>query len=187
MECINLSEMVSSLDAVGVQGGEISNYQNIPTNTHQVFALILAIFCIKAKRGVDSNFYYIGIEAIGQFVELMNYHFKTRGIENCMSIHMSLFELEKIKRYIKQVKGKKIIFLFKTIDSLEILQRDYSKKFLLDVVPLVDRVVVSFATRSMIKKEKFGVNRNWILGFIKDNFKITDKFRENTMRGCINY
>jgi hypothetical protein len=61
MEGINLSEMVYSLDDVDFQGGEISNYRNISTITHQVFALILAIFYIKAKRGVDSNFYYCRI------------------------------------------------------------------------------------------------------------------------------
>ena len=118
---------------------------------------------------------YIGVEAIGQLVELMNYYFKTRGL-NGWAIHESIFNLEKIKKYIKQVKGEKIVFLFKTLDSLEMLKRDYSKELLSEIVPLVDRVVVSFATRSMIKREKFMVNRKWITDFIKESFKITDDF-----------
>ena len=51
-----------------------------------------------------------------------------------------------------------------------------SKKLLLELVPLVDRVVVSFATKSMIKKERFKVTRKWLVDFIKENFKILDDF-----------
>jgi len=119
--------------------------------------------------------YYVGIEAVGQLVELMNYYFKTRGLE-AMAVHESLFELEKIKKYIKQVPGKKIIFLFKTFDSLEMLERDYSKKLLEEITPLVEDVVVSFATRSMVSKKRFKAKRNWIVTFIKERFKIIDDF-----------
>ena len=56
------------------------------------------------------------------------------------------------------------------------LKRDYSKELLLEITPLVDRIVVSFATRSMVSKKKFKVSRNWITDFIKDNFKIIDDF-----------
>tara|TARA_Y100000310_G_scaffold316984_1_gene369359 strand:- start:4419 stop:5192 length:774 start_codon:yes stop_codon:yes gene_type:complete len=133
-------------------------------------------FSYKYLEAIDKNFYYIGIEAIGQLVELMNYHFKTRGIENCHALHMSLFEVDKIKKYIKQVKGKKIVFLFKTIDSLEMLERNYSKKLISEISPLVDKIVLSFATKSMIKRKKFKVKRNWIIDFIKENFKILDDF-----------
>ena len=92
--------------------------------------------------------YYVGIESVGQLVKSMNYYFKTRGLQG-MALQESLFELEKIKKYIKQVQGEKIIFLFKTLDSLEMLEKNYSKKLLKEVVPLVERVVVSFAMRSL--------------------------------------
>src|SRR3989339_875325 len=75
---------------------------------------------------------------------------------------------------IKKEKGEKIIFLFKTLDSLEMLKRDYSKALLNEIVYLADKVVVSFATKSLIAKKKFNVKRNWIINFIKDNFKILD-------------
>jgi hypothetical protein len=89
-----------------------------------------------------------------------------------------LFDLEKIKKIFEKdfYKGYKIIFLFKTLDSLEMLKRDYSKILLKEIVPLVDKVAVSFATRSLVSKKRFNVKRNWIIGFIEDNFDILDKF-----------
>ena len=140
------------------------------------------------------NTTYLGIEAVGQLVNLMNFYFKKSPRDdsskddsprddsgepkklNSKAIHESLFELEKIKKIITEAKKPKIIFLFKVLDSLEMLERDYSKKLLLGIVSLVDRVVVSFATRSMIRKKEFKAKRNWILDFIRENFKILDDF-----------
>ena len=59
---------------------------------------------------------------------------------------------------------------------LEMIEENYSKKLLNEVVPLADEVIISFATRSMIRKEKFKANRKWILVFVKENFKILDEF-----------
>ena len=73
-------------------------------------------------------------------------------------------------------KSPKIIFLFKVLDSLEMLERDYSKKLLWGITSLADKVVVSFATQSMIKRKEFKSHRNWILNFINDNFKILEDF-----------
>ena len=66
--------------------------------------------------------------------------------------------------------------MFKTLDSLEMLQRDYSKKLLLEIVPLVDRIVVSFATKSFVKRTRFKAKRKWIIDFIEDNFEVLDDF-----------
>ena len=121
------------------------------------------------------NFRYIGVEGIGQLVNLMNNYFKKQKF-SAQAVHLSLFNLEKIKKLIKKEKGEKVVFLFKVVDSLETLKRDYSKKFLSEITPLVNKVVVSFATRSMISKKPFRVKRNWILGFIEEHFKITDDF-----------
>ena len=112
---------------------------------------------------------------MGQLVDLMNYYFKTRGL-NAGAIHMSLFNLEKLKKYLNQGKEKKVVFLFKTLDSLEMLERDYSKKLLKEIAFLVDKIIVSFATRSLIKKTKFKAKRSWLVNFIKENFKILDDF-----------
>ena len=121
------------------------------------------------------NTIYTGIEAVGQLVDLMNNYFEKEKI-NGKAIHESLFELEKIKKIILKIEKPRIIFLFKTLDSLEMMERDYSKKFLQEIIPLADKVIVSFATQSMIRKQKFKVERYWILNFIKDNFEILDNF-----------
>ena len=118
---------------------------------------------------------YVGFEAVGQLVELMNYYFKKEKISG-KAYHESLFELEKIEKLIKNVKGKKIVFLFKTLDSLEMLEKNYSKKLLKEIVPLVDRVVVSFATRSLISKKKFKVKRYWFENFAEKEFNVLEDF-----------
>jgi hypothetical protein len=118
---------------------------------------------------------YIGVEGVGQLVNLMNDYFKKQKF-NAKAIHLSLFNIEKLKNLIKKEKGRKTIFLFKVLDSLETLQKDYSKKFIMEITPLVEKVTISFATRSMISKKLFRAKRNWIIEFIKKNFKITDEF-----------
>ena len=130
-------------------------------------------------NGFSSNFIpkikYVGIEGIGQLVDLMSQYFKKEKL-NAKAIHLSLFQLEKIKSLIKAERGKKIAFLFKVLDSLEVLKRDFSKKLLMEITPLTEKVVVSLATRSMISRKPFNVKRSWIVGFIQENFKITDDF-----------
>lgn len=135
---------------------------------------------------------YFGIEAVGQLVKSTNNYFSQQKI-NAKVIHESLFNLKKIRGIIQEGKGAhhsgtpknlnkrflqeaKVVFLFKTLDSLEMLKKDYSKEFLKEIMPLVDRVIVSFATRSLISGRKFKVRRNWIINFIKENFKILDDF-----------
>ena len=118
---------------------------------------------------------YLRIEAIGQFVELMNEFFKAEKF-NGKAIHVSLFDLDKIKESIKEQKKPRIILLLKVIDSLEIVKRDYSKKLLEEIAPLGEKIVVSFATRSLGSRKKFSANRNWLVKFINDNFKVEDDF-----------
>ena len=118
---------------------------------------------------------YIGVEAVGQLVELMNYFFKSRKI-NGKAFHLSLFEIEKVKELIKKQKKPRVVFLFKVIDSLEVVERDYSKKLLNEIVPLADKVVLSFATRSLGRRSKFSAQRGWIKRFIEENFEMLEDF-----------
>lgn len=122
------------------------------------------------------NVSYIAVEAIKQLNDLMNHYFKDKKI-NGKSFHLSLLELDKIKKIINKTQKPRVVFLFKTIDSLEILKRNYSKKLISEVAPLTDLFVISFATKSMVRKIKFKVNRNWIIDFLKDNFEILDDFQ----------
>lgn len=122
---------------------------------------------------------YFGIEAVGQFVDLMNKYFKENKISG-KAIHESLFDLENIKKIIKKIKRPRVVLFFKTVGSLENLERNYTKKFFTEIVPLVDKFVLSYATRSIFKKGLFRARRKWILKFIEDNFQILDRFELGT-------
>ena len=50
------------------------------------------------------------------------------------------------------------------------------------IIPLTDKIVVSFATKSLGSRERFKVKRNWIVEFIRDNFKIMDDFEMGVER-----
>ncbi|MAG79016.1 hypothetical protein CMI40_01425 [Candidatus Pacearchaeota archaeon] len=132
-------------------------------------------FSYRYFKEIKYDMDYVGVESMGQLVNLTNNYFKKEKI-NGKAIHLSLFELEKIKKSIKKTEKPRIIFLFKTIDSLEMLERDYSKKLILEIAPLAERIVISFATESMITRKKFKVKRNWIINFLKENFEILDDF-----------
>ena len=125
------------------------------------------------KAGKKVN--YIGIEAIGQIVNLINNFFTKEKINGEM-IHLSLFEIEELKKIIQKAKKPRIIFLFKVIDSLEKIERDYTKKLLTEIVSLADRVVISFATESWMRRKKFYANRKWLIDFIRENWEFTDDF-----------
>jgi hypothetical protein len=125
------------------------------------------------KSGIKAD--YTAIESVGQLVELMNFYFKEKKLSG-KAIHLSLFEKQKVLEVIKKEKKPKIIFMFKVIDALETLERDYSKKLISELVPLSDKVVISFATKSLGNKTAFKAKRSWILDFLNENFNILDDF-----------
>jgi len=127
---------------------------------------------------------YLAVEAIGQFVELMNFYFKKNNL-NAKAIHESLFNLKKIKALVQDCEKPRIVFLFKVIDSLEMIERDYSKRLLEEITPLCKEVVISFATKSMIRQDKFRANRKWIIDFLKENFELLGDFNLGNERYVI--
>jgi hypothetical protein len=124
---------------------------------------------------------YVSVEAVGQLTDLMNFYFEKNKL-NAKAIHESLFNLDQIKEIIKECRKPRIVFLFKVIDSLEMIEGDYSKKLLKEITPLCDKVVLSFATRSMIRQDKFKVNRKWVIDFIEENFKLIEDFNLDNER-----
>lgn len=118
---------------------------------------------------------YTGIEAIGQIVEIVNQHFEGEKTKGKM-IHLSLFEIRKVKEIIEKTRKPRVIFLFKVIDSLEKSERDYTKVLLREIVPISDKVVISFATESWMRRKKFYASRKWLIDFIKENWQFTDDF-----------
>jgi len=123
----------------------------------------------------DIKINYLGIESVGQLVDLTNFYFKKNKISGKV-FHESLFEKEKVKKIIKEQEEPRIIFMFKLIDSLEMLDRNYSKELILEFIGLGKFIVLSFATKTLRGKKPFFAKRNWIVNFIKENFKILDSF-----------
>lgn len=156
-------------------------YDKIYSKTLEPFSGMKKITIFDLGSGINGLSYnsfkrevnYIAIEAVGQFVDLMNYYFKTKNLKG-RAIHESLFELEKIKILLKKELGKKIVFLFKALDSLEMVERNFSKTFLKEIVPLVDLVVVSWATKTLRKGSKIFATKKWLLEFIENNFEVKE-------------
>ncbi len=132
-------------------------------------------FSFEFLRKINKNVEYVGVEAIGQLGGLTNSFFKKNNFQGRVE-HISLFDWESLEKIISNQKKPCVVFLFKVIDSLESMERNYSKELLKNLVPLVDRVVVSFATRSLGDRKKFSVQRGWLLKFIRDNFNLADDF-----------
>jgi len=121
------------------------------------------------------NVKYIGTEPVGQLVNSQNLYFKKNKM-NAECKKISLFEIEKNIQLIKKLKGVRVAFFFKVLDSLEMLKKDYSKEVLNKIIPNVDRVVISWATKSLVSKRKFMANRKWLINFLKEKFNIVSEF-----------
>jgi len=134
-------------------------------------------FLLKESKNIS----YFGIEAIKQLVDLQKNYFKENSFKGDF-YHESLYNLQKIKKIIPFNVSVKIVFLFKVLDSLEMFERDYSKKLLKEIVPLVDFVVISFATKSLVSRKNFRVSREWLFSFIKNNFKILEDYELDSER-----
>lgn len=125
------------------------------------------------------NAKYIAVEAVGQLVEIMNSYFKKEK-KKAEAYHLSLYEKDKVVELIKKQKSPRVIFLFKVIDSLEALKRNYTKEMLLafkEVLNSEDVIALSFATESWFKRKKFLVERKWLIDFIRENFEFSDDFK----------
>jgi len=124
---------------------------------------------------VGFNVNYVAVEAVGQLVKLMNNYFEKEKI-HAKAHHLSLFDFKNLEKILSDTEKPRVAFLFKAIDSLEMLERNYSKKLIFALASYFDRIVVSFATESMVKRKKFHANRKWITDFIEENFNILNDF-----------
>lgn len=118
---------------------------------------------------------YIGIEASGQLVDLMNNYFKENGFDG-EAIHCDLFDLNRVLEILRKTEKPQVIFLFNLIDALEFFERNFSKKLISEVSENCERVVLSFPVQSLSGKTRFKAKRFWILSFLEERFKILDDF-----------
>lgn len=132
-------------------------------------------FSYEKFKELGYNVNYVGTEPVEQLCDLQNSWFEARSF-NARVEKLSLFDLKENVEVVKGEKGEKIAFFFKVLDSLEMLKRNFSKEVLAEIVPLVDKVVVSWATRSLVSKKKFHAERTWLKKFVLENFKIIGEF-----------
>ncbi|PJE81397.1 hypothetical protein COU58_02860 [Candidatus Pacearchaeota archaeon CG10_big_fil_rev_8_21_14_0_10_32_42] len=132
-------------------------------------------FSLDFLKKINPSAKYVGVEAIGQLCKLANFYFKSKKEESKVT-HLSLFNLDEVANLIESEKHPKIVLLFKVVDSLEVMKRNYSKDLLQRIVPTAEKVVVSFATKSLGSRKKFFVQREWLIKFIQNNFDVKDDF-----------
>jgi hypothetical protein len=125
------------------------------------------------KIGYDVK--YIGIEPVGQLVNLQNNYFEKNEF-NAECFKASLFDLNEIRKIVSKTKSPRVGFFFKVLDSLEMLKRDYSKEVLRELVPMFEKCVLSWATASLVSRKKFHAERKWLKDFIDKEFFIFDEF-----------
>ena len=133
-------------------------------------------FSYEYFKKIGVNVSYLGIEPVGQLVDLQNNFFKKNDFSDAKCSRGSLFDLKEMKKIVSNTKKPRIGFFFKVLDSLEMLKRNYSKIVLKEIVPFFDLIIVSWATASLESKKKFYVNRNWIRKFIEEEFLVIKEF-----------
>lgn len=124
---------------------------------------------------------YIAVEATGQLVENMNNYFDEEGFL-AKAICEDLFNILNILKFLKRQKKQGVVFMFQVVDALENLERDFSKKFILEISRECERIVLSLPTESLGGRKKFTVRRKWIIDFLKENFVIEKDFVMNGER-----
>lgn len=123
------------------------------------------------KSGLDVS--YLGIEGVGQLVDVTNEYFKIEEIKG-KTVHLSLFELDKVVELIKKQPKPRVVLMFKMIGPLEAMKPNYFKDFVTKTAGLVDRFVVSFGTKTMGRRLNFTYDRKWPIRFLERNYKILD-------------
>jgi hypothetical protein len=118
---------------------------------------------------------YVAVEAAGQEVDHMNNYFEENDF-NAEAFCLDLFDAEKIKGVLRKQGRDRVVFLFQVVDALENLEKDFSKKFLLEISKECEWIVLSLPTESLGGRKKFAVQRKWIMDFLGENFLIEKAF-----------
>lgn len=123
---------------------------------------------------------YVGVEASGQLVSLMNDYFSKNKF-NAFAFQRDLFDLDFSISLLKKQEKPRCVFLFQVLDALECFERDFSKKLLVAINENSERIVVSVPLKSLSGGMKKTSGR-WVLDFVKDNFNLIDDFELNGER-----
>ena len=118
---------------------------------------------------------YVAVEAVGQLVGNMNDYFKEEGF-SAEAVCGDLFDVESVLKILKKQTKPRVVFMFQVVDALENLERDFSKKFILEVSRECEMIVLSLPTESLGGRKKFAVRRKWILDFLRESFVVEKDF-----------
>ena len=122
-------------------------------------------------KGVD----YVGFEAAGQLVDHMNKYFEDNDF-SANAVVGDLFDVKSVLNILKTAKRPRVVFLFQVVDALENLEKDFSKRFLLEISKECEWIVMSLPTESLGGRKKFAVQRKWMMDFLEENFLIEKEF-----------
>lgn len=132
-------------------------------------------FSYKYLRDVLGGIDYVGVEATGQLVEYMNKYFREEGFSARVVVG-DLFDVESVLKILKKARKNRIVFLFQVVDALENLERDFSKKFILEISKECEKIILSLPTESLGGRKKFAVRRKWLMDFLGSEFVIERDF-----------
>jgi hypothetical protein len=118
---------------------------------------------------------YLGVEASRQLVDNMNLFFRENKFD-AKAICGDLMDLKFVGSIFERCNGKKMAFLFQLVDALENLEKNFSKKFILEVSKSCETVVLTLPIESLSGRTRFEVRRKWISDFLKDNFEVLKDF-----------
>jgi len=138
-------------------------------------------FSYEYLKSVIGDVDYLAVEAAGQEVEHMNKYFEENGF-SAKAIIGDLFEVENVLKILRKQKKPRVVFLFQVVDALENLERDFSKKFIMEIGEECEKIVISLPTESLGGRKKFAVQRKWIMDFLEENFIIEKDFSRNGER-----
>lgn len=127
---------------------------------------------------------YISIEASGQIVNNMNSFFK-KYVFDAIAIKGDLMDFDFLSNILKEIKGKKLIFLFQVIDALENFKKDSSKDFLRFILRFIEKrdlIVLSVPLNSISGKKRFFVKRKWLTDFLEEYFILEKDFEDRGER-----
>ncbi len=125
------------------------------------------------KIGIKAR--YLAIDVNKKAIEIVKKFFEISGREG-KAIIENIFNIENIVDLIRKEKKPRIVFLFKVIDALEIVERNFSKILLMEIKKYVDVIVISFPLKALGGKKPIYAKRTWIKKFLAEHFEILGEF-----------
>ncbi|MCK4649735.1 hypothetical protein KAT36_00745 [Candidatus Pacearchaeota archaeon] len=132
-------------------------------------------FSYEYLRDVIGDVDYIGVEAAGQLVELMNKYFEENEF-SAWAIKGDLFDIDGVVKILEKSAKPRVVFLFQVVDALESMERNFSKKFILKVMEGCEWMVISLPLVSLGGRKKFEVSRRWLVDFLEEEFIVEKDF-----------